>query len=474
MGFELTQDFKDRFENLIATVMTQARIPGLSVAMVKDNQVIYLRGFGARRLRDNLPATPHTLYGIGSCTKSFTALAIMQLAEQGKLSLQTPVNKYVPIKIGSKENPITIHHLLTHSSGMPNLGSAEIAISRMYEIDEKWIPLSSFEDIIQYVNGASEEIVAKPGEKFFYFNLGYTILGEIIERVSGLKYEYYIKDKILRPLKMNRSTFLKDEFEKDSDTMTSYLVQSETDRPTAPPIVHPFHKFVYAAGGLLSPVSELANYLVANMNDGVFGDTRILGATSLQEMQKLHVETQMKTKAHAFGSHGKEGYGYGWSVWTDFLGHKLVRHGGSTAVSGALLAFVPDLKIGIAGAVNVGMPPQLVFLSGLAFLAGKDPEKEFPFFRREKNLGMLAGLYQTYKGITKVSVVKREGLLYIEAKEKLMEMTAPLIPETEQIENLKFHIISATGDKTPVEFVIDPSGRIDMYLEDNRFHKVTT
>jgi CubicO group peptidase (beta-lactamase class C family) len=472
MSSQFPEEFKEKFENMIATFMAQARIPGLSVAIVKQNQVIYTRGFGARNLKDNLPATPQTLYGIGSCTKSFTALAIMQLVQQGKLSLQDPVNKYLPLKIGSKENPITIHHLLTHSSGIPNLGGAETIIYKMNEIYEKWAPMSSFEDLMLHINGASKEVAAKPGERFFYFNSGYTLLGEIIERVSKMKYEDYIKEKMLKPLKMDRSTFLKEELKKDSDVMTPYFVQSKKGTTTVPPVVHPFHKFVYAPGGLITSVMELTNYLIATMNDGVFEDAKILDASLLEEMQKIHVETKGWAKAHAYGSYGKEGYGYGWAIAENFLEHKLVRHGGSTGVSSAYLAFVPDLKIGVAGAANVGAGPDPVLLGALAFLMGKDPEKEIPFFEREKKLGVLAGLYEAYKGINKAAVVKKAGLLYLEVKEKWMETSDPLIPETEKIENFKFHIISATGDKMPVEFTVDPSGKIDLYVERNRFHKV--
>lgn len=472
MSSEFPEQFKEKIENMIATVMSQARIPGLSVAIVKQNRVIYARGFGSRNLKDNLPATPHTLYGIGSCTKSFTALAIMQLVEQGKLSLQDPVNKYLPLKIGGKDNPITIHHLLTHSSGMPNLGLATSIIYKMNEIYEDWTPMSSFEDLMLHINGASEEVAAKPGERFFYFNEGYTLLGEIIQRVSKMKYEDYIKEKILKPLKMNKSTFLKEEFKKDSDAMTPYFIQSKKGTITVPPVAHPFHNFIYAPGGLISSVMELANYLIATMNNGLLEDTKILGASLLEEMRKIHIETKGWAKAHAYGSQGKEGYGYGWGIYENFLGHKLVRHGGSTAVSSAYLAFVPELKIGVAGAANVGAGPDPVLLGALAFLMGKDPEKEIPFFEREKRLGKLTGLYQTYKGINKVSIVKKAGLLYLEVKEKWMEASDPLIPENEKIENFKFHIISPTGDKMPVEFTVDPSGKIDLYVERNRYHKI--
>jgi len=469
MSSGLPEEFKEKLESMIATIMAQGRIPGVSLALVKDDRVIYARGFGARNLKDNVPATPQTLYGIGSCTKSFTALAIMQLAEQGKLDVHDPVEKYIPeFKIGNKENPITIHNLLTHSSGVPNLGVAEILIMRASGLDEKWVPMSGLDDLFLHINGAKEEVAAEPGKRFFYFNTGYTLLGEIVERVSGMKYEDYVRKKILNPLKMNRSTFLKEDSDRDSDVMTAYFVQSKDGDVTVTPTTHPFHKFIYAPGGLLSSVMDLTNYLIANMNAGVFEDARLLDASLLKEMYKPHVETNFPSLF------GKVAYGYGWMVYDDFLGHKLVEHGGSTGVSSADLAFEPDLKIGVALAANMGGTPltSVIPLGVMAFLMGKDPEKEIPIFEIEKKLSMLAGVYESYKGINKVSVVKKGGLLYVEVKEKLMEMSAPLIPESEELENFKFYI-PELGVKMPVEFTVDPSGKIDLYIERNRFHKIT-
>jgi len=471
MSAGLFEKFEEKFENLVASEMTKANIPGASVALLKDGQVIYARGFGARSLKDNLPATPQTLYGIGSCTKSFTALAVMQLAEQGKLDVRDPVGKYLPFKLGSEDNPITIHHLLTHSSGIPNLGGAETTITRMNDIYEKFIPMSSFEDLMLHINSASEEVAAKPGKRFFYLNEGYTLLGEIVEKVSKLKFEDYIKEKILNPLKMSRSTFLKEELEKDADVMTPYFAQSKEGTVKVTPAVHPFHKFIYAPGGLISSVMELTNYLTANMNNGVFEDARILdSSSSLEEMHKFHIEDE--SLRSYYGIPARLGYGYGWAIVEDFLGHKLVCHSGSTGMSSAQLSFVPDLKIGVAAAANAGSTPEPVLLSALVSLMGKDPMKEIPFFEIQKKLGMLEGTYESYKGMLKISVVKKGGLLYLESKEKFMEMSAPLIPETEKIEDFKFYIIYETGDKMPVEFVVSPSGKIDLYVERNRLHKL--
>jgi len=471
MSSGFSERFKEKFENMIVEAMKESHIPGFSVAFVKDGQVLYARGFGARNLKDNLPATPDTLYGIGSCTKSFTALALMQLVEQGKIDVQDPVSKYLPFKLGSEENPIRIRHLLTMSSGIPSLGVAELLIGKATEdMEEKWIPMSSFQDLMLHVNGASEEIATEPGKRYFYLNTGFTLLGEIVERVSKMPYEQYIKEKILTPLKMNRSTFLECEFEKDTDTMTTYIARKKEDKLKVIPSRHPFNKFVYAPGGLLSSVMELTHYLIASIDGGVFEGTRILDESLMSELHKVQFESEMFRNIYGTNTVGKAGYGYGWGVIDDFLGHKLLAHGGSTGVSSAELMFVPDLKIGVAAAANVGGLPRQVLMGALAYLMGKDPEKEIPYFEIKRKLDMLTGEYEFYKGIHKISVVRKGGLLFLVSKEPGMEINEPLIPETVKIESYKFYLYGL-GTKQPVEFDIGESGKIDLYIERNHFHK---
>jgi CubicO group peptidase (beta-lactamase class C family) len=129
---DVPETIQAQLEPLIVKTMAQNRIPGLSMALIKDEQIIYAKGFGARNLEKNLPTTPKTLYGVGSVTKSFTALAIMQLVEQGKLALDDPVQTHLPVKL---EHSITLHHILSHTSGLPGLGTSEIRISRMCGTD---------------------------------------------------------------------------------------------------------------------------------------------------------------------------------------------------------------------------------------------------------------------------------------------------------------------------------------------------
>ncbi|MFB0543468.1 MAG: serine hydrolase, partial [Candidatus Bathyarchaeia archaeon] len=425
-------------------------------------------GFGLRDVEESLPATPQTLYGIGSCTKSFVALAILQLVEKGKISLDDPVNKYIPLKIGIKDKPITIHHLLTHSSGIPSLGTSTIALQRGIGVNVG-IPFGSVNDFYRHINGAGEEIADAPGKRFFYFNAGYRMLGHIIQEVSKMNFDTYITEKILKPLKMNRSTLSKGEFEKDPDRMTPYR-RSEEGNPIPTEFPYPDVRknlefsFIAAAGGIISSVTELTNYLTATINKGKFEEVELLSPELMEEMQKIHMESP---PTHF----GRNGYGYGWRVVEDFLGTKLVSHGGSILVSTAHLAFLPEQRVGVAMASNsAGFPYATVAQGIFATLMGKDPERVNPTLQIQRKMNMLTGTYEIYKGLSRVKVVNEGGLLYLGQEGRFSTRSVPLIPEDEKMETYRFYTLS-NGAKSPVEFVVDLPEKIDLYIERNRYHK---
>ncbi|MFX0043022.1 MAG: serine hydrolase domain-containing protein, partial [Candidatus Hodarchaeota archaeon] len=131
-------------EQEIVDLMREFKIPGLAIGIVKDGKPYYAKGFGARNLEKNLPFTADTLFGIGSISKSFTAMAIMQLVEQGKVNLQDPANKYINFSLGDDANPIRICHLLSHSSGFPELDGNVVALVRQLGYYDAVIPMSSW------------------------------------------------------------------------------------------------------------------------------------------------------------------------------------------------------------------------------------------------------------------------------------------------------------------------------------------
>lgn len=459
----------DFVESYVPKAMRESKIPGYSIAIVKDDDILYAEGFGARDPAKNLPATPDTLFGIGSCTKSFVAMGIMQLAELGKLSLDDPVSKYIPLKIGLPEKPITIHHLLTHSSGIPSLASSTVTLHRGIGLDTG-VPWGSVKDFYRLVNGAQEEIAAAPGERFFYNNAAYRMLGHIIQETSEETFHEYITENILRPLGMKRTTLVSGTYERDPNRMTPHWKKPDgtvvpTDFPYPNVVDNLDFSFIAAAGGIISSVDELTNYLTANMNGGRYGEVQLISEESMGKMHTPYID-------RSTGHYGRYGYGYGWGITPDFLGHRMVSHGGSILVSTAHLALIPKLKIGVAQAANSAGPLYQTIAEGIfaAFL-GNEPEEVIPSMKIRKRMKRLTGTYQIYKGLETVKVISKAGLLYLEAKDQFTDMVVPLIPEDDSLSSSRFYSFS-DGLRQPIEFIVDHSGNIDLYIERYRYHKV--
>ena len=427
------------FEGFVLERMRESRIPGLSVAVVVENEPLYARGFGFRDTSSGLAATSRTLYGIGSVTKSFTALAIMQLASEGKLSLADPVEKYVPGIPKPFGESATIHNLLTHSSGLPALGYAEAFISGVLGLDQSWLPVSSADDVITFMRDATEWTVSKPGERFFYLNEGFVLLGDIISKVSGINYEEYVQKRILQPLKMDRTFFSKSDVEKEIDRATPYIIDKEGKH-----IPSSFPYGVTSDGGLISSVLDLSNYLRMCIDQGEFQGKAIVSKDMFEKMEEPHIRLPYEL-------FGKESYGYGWGVTPNFFSHKLVGHGGSVGVYTAYVGYISEKKIGVTVLANPSnYPLSHIGMYALAQLLGADP-KTLPFVKSDRILSKLQGEYETYKGTMKISVKKTGDFLFAEFKDRYTEQRVPLIPERLEDDKAIFYTFSE-GVKMTTEF----------------------
>lgn len=171
-------------EEFILEKMAETKLPGVSIALIDRGEVVYSRGFGFRDIERGLPATPRTLYGIGSVTKSFTCIALLQLQEQGRLRVDDPVDRYLPLSVRPMGEAVRIHHFMTHSSGIPALAYAEAVIRHSVGATDTFVPIGSYDDMLNFVNGAQAWTYTRPGERWFYLNEGYVLLGAIIEKVS--------------------------------------------------------------------------------------------------------------------------------------------------------------------------------------------------------------------------------------------------------------------------------------------------
>ncbi len=480
---KITDQFVDKFENLVADEMADIKVSGAAITIVKDGEIIYEQGFGARDLSKELPANKDTLFAIASATKSFVSLAIMQLQEQGKLDVNDPVSKYVPLKLGSNDNPITIHHLMTHSSGMPDFSGhtyTYIEDSRNIPIlpHEKMIPFTSKDDFYRHLNGGGEFLVP-PGEHFYYNNFAYSILSDIVERVAEVPFLDYMQKHIFEPLNMERTTFDAKKAVDDDNFAQGYLLlpPKEGEGSAPKPVDYVTDRWsMYAPGGLFSTVRELANYVIMHLNGGEFEGRHIIGTKSIEQIQSPHL------KSGTFGQRyiseqsqsRNRNYGYGFFVDSDFHGYKMIDHGGNTIGGTADLLFLPENKLGIISLANNLMGPRPIINAGLAMLLGKDPEEEIPFLVSRNHYRKLMGTYQTYKGGNKKKLVRKGSYLTIENfhPDPSMPHGMTLVPQDDSLNPMEFYMPLSDGTKFIVLFDEDSDGHIWMNFDRNRYKKV--
>lgn len=286
-------------EALISPIAKAGRFSG-TVLVARDGKPVFRKAYGLANWEWNIPNTPDTKFRIGSITKQFTATAILQLAEAGKLSVDDPVSKYYA-DAPAAWSGITIKHLLTHSSGIPSYTS----IPHFFEQEARRDRTP--EEIVKLT--ADKPLEFAPGSKFAYDNSGYVLLGYIIEKISGERYADYLQHHIFDPLGMTSTGFDVSEtilpkraagYSRDKGKIgnTAYLSMTEP----------------FSAGSLYSTVDDLLIW------DRALQAGKLLGPASFQAM---------------FTDYG-HGYGYGWFVG-NVLGHQHISHGGG--INGFVTAF---------------------------------------------------------------------------------------------------------------------------------------
>ena len=452
----------EMLEKMIVELMQEINVPGLSIGIIMEGNIVYTRGFGARNLDSNLPMTTNTLFGIGSISKMFAALAINLLADQGKLNLHDPVRKYINFNLGTRKDPITIHHFLTHSSGINALEGNFVAAERLLGVLDSFIPMSSSEDLLTFINGAIMEKIDDPGRAYIYNNDMYDCLGLIVEKVSGMKFVDYLQENILNPLEMKRSTYSFEDYKKDKDASMGYLMGKNGELiPKDPPIAD----LQAPAGGMLCCINDFLNYMRALINAGEFNRTQIIDSLTLERIWTPFIKTDEK---------GKE-YGYGWVIEQDFFGHRLVSHSGDLFVYMAYLGIIPELKMGIVIGQNCAFfSPEMIGRAILAILLGIDLKQAVPFLEVQKTLNLLLGHYETYKGVMKLDISLENGIITGKVKYPGSSniITFPIV--INNMEEMKFYIPFAIPglEMKGQAFINKETGAVDLKVNRWMFHKL--
>lgn len=316
--------FMDKF---LAEQMEKLYIPGAVFLLVKDGEIFFAKGYGYADVKQKIPVVPEkTLFRVGSVSKLFTATAVMQLYERGKLRLDDDVNKYLTLfKLENKyARPVTIAHLLTHTAGFDQKGIG-IAARRESEV----IPLG------EYLAKEMPPHVMPPGEVINYSNHGMALAGYLVEVISGIPFARYIEENILKPLGMNRSSFLL-----PPHLAPDLAVGYEYSHGRYQPV--PFDYFnVAPAGSLVTTATDIARFMIAHLQQGRYGDARILHEATAQEMHRQQFTNHPRLPGVTYGF---------FELYQN--NQRALRHNGGLRGFYSLLFLLPEHNVGFFLAVN--------------------------------------------------------------------------------------------------------------------------
>lgn len=373
--------------------------PGAAVIVMKAGQVLLREGYGMANLELNVPVEPHMVFRIGSVTKQFTAVCILMLLEEGKLSLQDEITRFLP-DYPTQGRKITIEHLLTHTSGIQS-----------YTDMTEWLPLwrkdLSLDELIDLFKGQPMQF--EPGERFAYNNSGYILLGAIIEKISGMPYAQYVQERIFDRLGMAHSLY-DDPARIVPGRAAGYSLG--TDGYINTPYLSMTQP--YAAGSLASSVDDLARWDAA------------LSAGELLKPETLALAHQ---PYHLLdGTSACYGYGWGVAVYEGFL---FQEHGGG--INGFLCgtARVPQAQVYVAVLTNLEAPqpdPSMLAFQLAAMSIGKPYAAPIP-------IDVPADVLQDYVGVYTINekedrvVTCVEGQLYSQRSGSMRLKLYPFAPD---------------------------------------------
>jgi CubicO group peptidase (beta-lactamase class C family) len=336
--------------------------PGATVLVIKDGKTVIRKGYGLANIESNTTNTPETIFRIGSVTKQFTSTAILKLAEQGKLSLQDDIKKYLPDYPTQKK--VTIEHLLTHTSGIKSYTSLPDAMTT--EAKAKEISVNGMINVFK-----DQPVDFNPGDSYLYNNSGYFLLGAIIEKVSGMPWGEYLKKNFFTPLKMT-NTFCYDP--KLTAQATGYQKTSANEFGVAD-YVHP--TVPYSAGAIFSTVDDLWKWEKA-----IF-DFKVVKKEWLEKAWTPLTLNNGK----------KESYGYGWQLGK--IGEdKVIGHGGGIDGFVCFELYVPSTKLFVTILLNTnsaGNPENLAYEMAYKFSSQGSPAT---ISLDEKTMDEYVGVYQ--------------------------------------------------------------------------------
>ncbi len=386
---EPATDYAGVIERLKTAVQYEVRskaLPAFSISLVDDTRLVWAEGFGFQDAEKKRPATANTVYRVGSVSKLFTDIAVMQLAEQGKLDLDLPVQRYLPTFAPKNESgvPITLRQLMSHRAGLVR----ESPVGHYFDPDEPTLQ-ATVESLNETV------LVYKPETRTKYSNAGVSVVGAVLAKQTGEDFAKRIESSILKPLQMKQSSFEMTP-ELKENLATAWMWTYDGRRFEAPT----FALGTAPAGNLYSTALDLSKFLVCLFEQG---------STPTGKLLKRNTLTQMLTATTDRGGRPLE-FGIGFHI-QQLDGHKMIGHGGAVYGFSTQFEALPERKLGVAAIAAIdgsnGVVRRLTDYA-LRLMLAKQDGKPLPKYATTtaippKRVASMVGVYRNRNRFTTIS-----------------------------------------------------------------------
>jgi len=329
-------------EQYVNSSMKEWKVPGASVAIVKDGSVVYMKGFGVRDVSTNQPVTADTLFDIGSCTKAFTSAAIAMLVDEGKMQWDGKVNHYIPffhLYDPEADENVTMRDILSHRTGVPG-------------VDLLWTlrPDASREDLIR--NLALTKPNAGFRSTFQYQNTMYVAAGYAVGLVAHTSWDDFVKARIFQPLGMTESDTSAIDAQKSPDFASPH---GQNPDGTARVIKWRNIDNVGPAGSINSSARDMSKWLIFQLNGGMYEGKRLISEKNMREMHipQMVIPPDSEIPTVFFPDSMQLSYGLGWFV-QDYHGHQLITHAGDIDGFATMVVLIPEIHTGYFVVINKG------------------------------------------------------------------------------------------------------------------------
>ncbi|MGB0863710.1 MAG: serine hydrolase [Saprospiraceae bacterium] len=335
-------------DETIEKVIKDWNVPGIAVGIVQDGKIIYTRGFGKRNVADKLPVNENTLFAIGSCSKAFTAATAAIAVDESTLAFDKPIKNYLPtFKMHNNYvgNNITLRDLLTHRSGLPRHDLV------WYGSDKSRKELVA---AIEFL-----ELTTEFRTTWQYQNLMFMTAGYLVGQENNTTWEAYTQNRLLEPLGMNTTNFSIQTMKKSKNYSLPYKIKNEAA------IAIPFRNVdaIGPAGSINSSAKEMSNWLLFQLNKGVFNDKKIISESNFKQMHQPQMPMPGEIDSDEIFYRS---YGMGWML-TSYRGHFRSEHGGNIDGFSANVGLLPRDNIGVVVLTNMNGTPVPSIIQNIIF-----------------------------------------------------------------------------------------------------------